>query len=64
MRILKNDALAEVICVFSFTEVIVNADSLTFAVNGVEMTNTKRKFGPGGEIVIEYDVPWDALKFS
>ena len=28
------------------------------------MTDAKRKFGPGGEIVIEYNVPWDALKFS
>ena len=65
MRILKNDALAEVICELSFIEVIVTADLLTFGVNGVEQqTNAKKKFGRGGEVIIEFNVPWEALKFS
>ena len=42
MRILKNDALAEILCIIQFQQANITANDLVFAVNGVQLTQSNR----------------------
>ena len=47
MRILKNDALAEILCILQFQQVNITANDLIFAVNGVQLTQSNRSSEQG-----------------